>query len=177
MKRLAFIVLVMVVAASAQLSAMGSADPFAGAWFGGSTAADGSQHKWGYIFTPAGQDRWIITCERAFAPEVFGAALATQFGGEIRKVGSTYEARLACLATNDTSATPKDLPNILAARAVITILGPGELKLTYDTLGIWKWGTTPFVDQPIHWAYRRGIDPPTVETLSRLKTDVEVALK
>jgi len=177
MKKVILVVLVAIAAIGGQLFAMGQTDQLTGTWIGGSTAPDGSQHKWVYVFSPAGPDRWTITCERAFAPEVFGAALSTQFGGEIRKFGSNYEVRLACLATNDTSPTPKDLPSIIGARAVLTMLGLDQVKLTYDTLGFWKWGTVPFVDQPATWAYRRGMDPPTVETLSRLKTEVEIALK
>ncbi len=177
MKRLMLIVLIGLVAAGAQVAAMGSNDPVTGAWYGGSTSPDGVQFKWLYVFTPAGPDRWTLTCEGAFAPEVFRAALKTQFGGEIRRTGSAYELRLACLTTNDTSAAPKELPSIVAARAVLTVLGPDQIRLTYDTAGVWIWGTVPFVDQPVAWMYRRGIDPPTVETLSRVKMDVDVALK
>jgi hypothetical protein len=37
--------------------------------------------------------------------------------------------------------------------------------------------TVPFVDKAAVWAYRRGINPPTVETLYRLNMDVEINLE
>ncbi len=44
-------------------------------------------------------------------------------------------------------------------------------------MGFWKWDTVPFVDKAAVWAYRRGINPPTVETLYRLNMDVEINLE
>ena len=101
----------------------------------------------------------------------------TEFGGEIIKKGSVYEERLVCLAQSDTSPRSKTLPSIVAGRAILTILGPDKIQLSYDSVGFWKWGTVPFVDPAAMWAYRLGIDPPTVGTLSWLKTGVENSLK
>ena len=78
--------------------------------------------------------------------------------------------RLVCLTTNDTSAAPKTLPSIIAGRAALTVLGPDQVKLSYDTVGAYAWDTIPYVDQSVAWTHRRGIDRPTVETLSWLKT-------
>ena len=85
--------------------------------------------------------------------------------------------RLVCLTTNDSNAAPKTLPSIVAGRAALTVLGPDQVKLTYDTVRAYAWDAILYVDQSIAWTYRRGIDPPTVETQSRLKTGVEISLK
>ena len=85
--------------------------------------------------------------------------------------------RLVCLTTTHSSAAPKTLPSIIAGRAALTVLGPDQVKLSYDTVGAYAWDTIPYVDQTVAWTYRRGIDPPTVETLSWLKTGVEISLR
>jgi hypothetical protein len=171
------VALVGIVSLGGQLAAMGANDPLTGAWYGGSTAPDGTQAKWIYIMTPVRPGRWVVECQGAFSPMNFGAPIVTEFGGEIRKKGTEYELRLVCLTQSDTTPRSKNLPTIVAGRAVLTILGPGQIRATYDSVGFWKWDTVPFVDQAAVWAYRRDINPPTVETLYRLSMDVEINLK
>lgn len=177
MRRLVVVVLAGIVMLGGQLAAMGTDDPLTGAWYGGSTSAEGAHATWIYIITPVAKDHWVVECQGAFTPLNFGAPIVTEFGGEIIKKGSEYEERLFCLAQSDTSPRSKTLPSIVAGRAILTFLGPDKIQLSYDSVGFWKWDTVPFVDKAAMWAYRRGIDPPTVETLYRLNMDVEINLQ
>jgi len=151
-------------------------DPISGTWYGGSTFPDHQGFKYQYVFSPISHGRWQLLGEGAYSPDIFGAAIQTFWSGEIRKLGDSYELRLMALTSTDATGLPQSHPTILAGRAVVTLLGPDEMKLEYNTAGIWKWGTTVFVDEPETWMYKPGSGGPTVEILRRLKTDGEIKL-
>ena len=151
-------------------------DPISGTWYGGSTFPDHRGYKYHYVFSPIAHGRWQVLGEGAYGADTFGAVIQTFWSGEIRKIGDSYELRLMCLTSTDATGPPDVFPTILAGRAVVTLPGPDEMKLEYNTAGIWKWGTTVFVDDPEVWMYKPGSGGPTIEILRRLKTDGEIKL-
>jgi hypothetical protein len=151
-------------------------DPISGTWYGGSTFPDHQGYKYQYVFSPMAHGRWQVLGEGVYGPDTFGAAIKTFWSGEIRKIGDSYELRLMSLTSTDATEPPEVLPTIIAGRAVLNLLGPDEMKLEYNTAGMWKWGTTVFVDDPEVWMYKPGSGGPTIEILRRLKTDGEIKL-
>ena len=153
-------------------------DPISGTWYGGSSSPDHAGFKYVYQFSPIGEGRWQVACFPASIAAAYGPnALMTPFGGEIVKTASGYELRLRSLATATAVAPPKDLPVVIAARAILTVVGPNEIKLVYDTAGMYAWGKVPFVDDALGWAYRPGNGDPVPETIYKMQTTVDINLK
>ena len=178
MKRFALILLLGVLAVGG-LSAMAEKeDAITGAWYGGSTFPDHAGFKYLYTFSPIGPDRWQVLCFPASNPAAYGPfALMTPFGGEIVKTVSGYEMRILSLGTATAEVPPKDLPMVVGARAILTVVGPNEIKLVYDTAGMYAWGKVPFVDSPVGWAYRPGNGGPVAEALYKMQTTVDINFK
>jgi hypothetical protein len=74
---------------------------------------------------------------------------------------SGYELRLISLATATAVAPPRDLAVVIGARAILTVAGPNEIKLVYDTASGYAWGN----------------GGPVLETLSRMATTADINLK
>lgn len=164
-------VLVLVLSAAAAAVAGGAKeDPITGTWIGGSSFPDSQGYKYVYVFTPMGPGQWRLIAQSAYGPASWGAGMATFWAGDIRKVGTRYELRLICLTQNDLNEPPMELPGIIAARAWLTVTGPDEIKLVYDTAGNWTWGTNPFVDAAAAWAYTPDSGVAVEEILHRFET-------
>jgi hypothetical protein len=175
-KLITFVLLAIIAVGSLAANALRENDPISGTWYGGSTFEGHLGYKYQYVFSPIARGRWQLLGAGAYGPDTFGAAVKTFWSGEIRKIGDSYELRLMCLTSTDANEPPEVLPKIPAGRAIVTLLGPDEMKLEYDTAGMWSWGTTVFVDEPEVWMYKPGSGGPTVEILRRLKTDGEINL-
>jgi hypothetical protein len=178
MKRFALALLFAVLVVGG-LSAMAEKeDPISGTWYGGSSFPDHAGFKYVYQFAPLGSDRWQVTCFIASNPAAYGGfAIMTPFSGEIRKTGSGYELRILSLGTATAEVPPKDLPTIVGARALLTVVGSTEIKLLYDTAGVWAWGKEPFVDAAAAWMYRPGNGGPVPETIRKMQATVDINLK
>jgi hypothetical protein len=178
MKRLTLVLFLGVLVVGG-LSAMSTKeDPITGTWYGGSSSPDHAGFKYLYQFYPIGEGRWQVACFPVSNPASYGPfALMTPFGGEIVKTASGYELRLITLGTATAVAPPKDLPMVVGARAILTVVGQNEIKLVYDTAGMFAWGKVPFVDDALGWAYRPGNGGPVPETLYKMQTTVDINLK
>jgi hypothetical protein len=178
MKRIA-LVLFLVVLAVGGLSAMSTKeDPITGTWYGGSSFTGHAGFKYPYLYSPVGEGRWQVLCFPASVAAAYGPfALMTPFGGEIVKTAPGYELRLITPGTATAVAPPKDPPMVVGARAILTVVGPNEIKLVYDTAGMYAWGKVPFVDDALGWAYRPGNGDPVPETIYKMQTTVDINLK
>jgi hypothetical protein len=179
MKRLALVLFLGVLVVGG-LSALGGKedDPISGTWYGGSSFPDHAGFKYIYVFSPIAAGRWQLLCFPVSNPAAYGGfTIMTPFAGEIVKTASGYELRLISLGTATAAAPPSELPTIVAGRAILTVVGPSEIKLVYDTAGAWAWGKVPFVDAAMGWSYRPGNGGPVPETLHKMQTTVDINLK
>lgn len=172
MKKLSLLVLMVVVAASAQVWASGNAeDELSGTWYGGSESPDHAGFKYQYVIVPTGPDQWGVTAHGAYNADSIGAAVKTPWAGEVAKNGDEYELRLIALTTNDPVDPPEELPTIQAVRAMMSIDSEGVGHITYDFYALYTWDQIPYVDEPATWVLEPGAGE-IKETMHRVQTEV-----
>jgi hypothetical protein len=178
MKRFALVLFLGVLVVGGLSAAGAKDDPISGTWYGGSSSPDHAGFKYIYVFSPIADGRWQVLCFIASSPAAYGfPAIMTPFAGEIVKSATGYEMRILAMGTASANVPPTELPNVTGARAILTVAGPNEIKLVYDTAGMYAWGKTPFVDSPLGWAYRPGSGDPTPETIYKMQATVDINLK
>lgn len=147
-------------------SVLGDCTP-AGTWYGGSYNPDHAGFKYQYTFIPVNADHFILICDGAYNPDSLGAAVLTNFTGElVKKSDKNYEIRIIALSTNDPTHPPEELPVIIAGRADVELDSCDQMTITYTFGAFYEWGKVPFVDDPLLINITE--DKPVMETLNRM---------
>ena len=166
---------VLTVIATAPLFAAGSQEgSMTGSWFGGSSNQENAGYKYQYTFIKNGPNSYYATADGAYNPDSLGAAVATNWTGElIEGEDGSYTIRLIALTTNDPVEPPEELPTILAVEGALEMNGAEKMTIRYHYFAAHEWGTEPFVDKPVQWMLPPGSDP-IVEHIQRMSTASEL---
>lgn len=163
---------VLAVVAAVPLFAAGSQEEsVTGTWFGGSSNEENAGYKYQYTFIKNGPDSYYATADGAYNPDSLGAAVATNWTGELMKnEDGSYTIRLISLTTNDPVEPPEELPSILAVEGTVQMNGNEEMTIRYHYFAMHDWDTVPFMDKPVQWMLPPGSDP-IVERIHRMPSD------
>lgn len=178
MKRTLAIIVVLVIAltgvfASGAKEKEGGTDPLCGTWFGGGPDSDTIGYKYQYTFIPTGPDRWFALAQGIYEPVALGAAIMSQWTGEVQRIDGTYEIRIMSMFITNPANPPEEYPVVHAIRGWLTVHSENEIGTSYDLWGAYAWDTTPYVDEPAVWMLPFG-SPAITEVLHRLRMDVEL---
>lgn len=140
---LALCVLGVAVPSGAQ--GVGRSCDISGTWYGGSDPSTPYQ----LTVTPIGAGRYSVVAQQAIDIRLFGGAMQTNWSGEIRKNGRTYDwyAMLYWVVTPpDQTTPPAPLPEVDIVHSRLRFVDCNTLKNTIDTYGAYFAFNPPYID-------------------------------
>jgi hypothetical protein len=141
--------------------------PLTGSWYGGGLDnPDQPGFKYVLEITSSRAGRHSVVAWGAYSTHDLGFAVSTPWTGEIvsRRSG-VLEIYLINLNNSDGAFPPTEYPVVQAVRGTVSVADCTSMTIEYDFFGIYLWGQTPFVDEPVDT-----IPVPIIETHSRMPT-------
>jgi hypothetical protein len=141
--------------------------PLTGSWYGGGLdSPDQPGFKYVLDITSSRDGRHSVIAWGAYSTSDLGFAVSTPWTGEIvsRRSGG-LEIFLINLNNSDGAFPPTEYPVVQAVRGTVSVVDCTTITIEYTFFGIYLWGQTPFIDEPVDT-----IPVPIIETHHRMPT-------